>query len=55
MIMIYYASWQHKLKKTYIHKIAAGSDYKKTKYSHTHSITRNYKHSAKLLHTADLM
>jgi len=21
MIMIYYASWQHKLKKTYIHKI----------------------------------
>ena len=58
MIMIYYASWQHKLKKkhTYIKlKIAAGSDYKKTKYSHTHSITRNYKHFAKLLPTADLM
>jgi len=55
--MIYYASWQHKLK-TYIHKITAGNDYKKKQigpYSHTHEFTQNYKHSAKLLHTADLM
>jgi len=49
--MIYYASWQHKLrKKTYIHKTTAGNDYKKSKYSHTHAITQNYTHSAKLLH-----
>ena len=27
----------------------------KSKYSTTHAITQNYKHSAKLLHAADLM
>ena len=34
--MIYYASWQHKLrKKTYIHKTTAGNDYKKAN-THIH-------------------
>jgi len=42
------------IKKTYIHKITAGNDYK-SNYSQTHAITQNYKHSAKLLHTGDLM
>jgi len=32
--MIYYASWQHKLK-TYIHKTIAGNDYKKAN-THIH-------------------
>jgi len=54
--MIYYASWQHKLK-TYIHKITAGNEYKKQILTYTCECdhTQNYKHSAKLLHTADLM
>jgi len=43
------------IKKTHIHKRTAGNEYKKSKYSHTHAVTQNYKHSAKLFHTADLM
>ena len=35
IIMIYYASWQHKLKKTYIHKTTAGNDYTKAN-THIH-------------------
>ena len=59
IMMIYYASWQHKLK-TYIHtyiihKTKAGNDYKKRILTYTRNHTQNYKHSAKLLHTADLM
>ena len=53
--MIYYASWQHKLK-TYIYKIIAGTEYKKQILTYTScNHTQNYKHSTELLHTADLM
>jgi len=51
--MICYASWQHKLKHTYVKLQQEMTT--KSKYSHTHAITQNYKHFAKLLHTADLM
>ena len=54
IIIICYASWQHKLK-TYIHKITAGNEYQKQILTYTCNHTQNYKHSAKLLHTADLM
>ena len=53
-IIICYASWQHKLK-TYIHKITAGNDDKKQALTYTCNRAQNNKHSAKLLHAADLM
>ena len=38
-----------------VYKITAGNDYKKRILTYTRNHTQNYKHSAKLLHTADLM
>ena len=56
-IMIYYASWQHKLNNIHAqnHSRKQGNGYKNVNtYTRTHA-QKNYKHSAELLHTADLI
>ena len=43
------------LKKTCTHKITAGNEYRKQIFTYTCNHIQNYKYSAKLLHTADLI
>ena len=44
IIMVYCASWQHKLK-THIHKITTGNEYRKQILTYTCNHTLYYKHA----------